>query len=172
MFSVFIAYGGTKAKKVAENLGKFLFQNRIHNFVASAEIKLWLIPGQPNYSEDILEELQKSDIIVIVSTKKSCYSKKLQTEVRKILQSKPRPIIVLKHWNSRFPFANKIRKNNWVTPIDFYWNKLNDAFPHVAINILLNAEFEAQLRADTEAQLRAQIEAQKNEQLIESTRQR
>lgn len=142
-FSVFIAYGGDEAKNVAERLGGYLEKKGISTFVASSKLGKWLIPGEYRFNQRILEKLQKSKIMVLVSTRKTPYRKKVREEVLDTI-SRGRPIIVLKKQGTKAPFSKILSKTHWIPDIDFNPTSPNDVFPEVAIDILLNMEREAE----------------------------
>ena len=139
-FLVFIAYGGDEAKRVAEDLGTYLEKNGISTFVASSGFGRWLIPGQPKFDQVIWNKLQKSDIMVLVSSRKTVYSKKVKEEVLETVLS-DKPILVVNEKNTKIPFSKKLRESHWI-PEDLCFSTTSPAriFPRVAIEILRNME--------------------------------
>jgi hypothetical protein len=139
-FLVFIAFGGDEAKKVAEDLGMYLTKIGIPTFVASSKFGGWLIPGQPKFDQVIWKKLQKSDIMVLVSTRKTAYSKKVRKEIFETILSE-KPILVVKDKSTRMPFSAKLRESHWV-PDDLGFSKRSPyrIFPRVAIQVLRNME--------------------------------
>ena len=148
-FQVFIAYGGDEAKKVAEKLGEYLERIGISTFVASNKFGKWLIPGQHGFKQKIWDKLQESDIMVLVSTRKTAYSKKVKEEVLDAI-SKGKPILVLRENNTNIPFSKNLRESYWI-PDDlcFDINHPYKIFPEVAIHILRNMEQLAENRLQT-----------------------
>ena len=64
-FQVFVGYGDSRAKKIAENFGHYLQRFGLNAFVASTDPR-WMLPG---YSiNQIYQELANSDILVAVCT--------------------------------------------------------------------------------------------------------
>lgn len=139
-FLVFIAYGGDEAKKVAEDLGTYLTKIGIPTFVASSKFGGWLIPGQPKFDQVIWKKLQKADIMVLVSSRKTAYSKKVKKEVFETILSE-KPILVVKEKSTKIPFSKKLRESHWI-PDDLGFSKTSPSriFPRVAIQILRNME--------------------------------
>lgn len=150
-FLVFIAYGGDEAKRVAEGLGTYLEKIGIPTFVASSRFGRWLIPGQPKFDQVVWNKLQKSDIMVLVSSRKTAYSKKVKKEVVETILS-GKPIIVVKESSTKIPFSEKLRKSHWI-PDDLGFSKTSPSriFPRVAIEILRNMEQWAEDRLSLEA---------------------
>lgn len=99
----------------------------------------WLIPGEYGFDEKIWGKLQESDIMVLVSTRKTAYSKKVRKEVLEATSLK-KPIIALKKRGTRFPFSKKVREKHWVPELDFNPRNPSYIFPKVAIYILSNME--------------------------------
>lgn len=150
-FLVFIGYGGSEAKNVAENLGMYLERIGIPTFVASSKFGSWLIPGQPRFDGHVWSRLQKSDMMVLVSTRKTAYSKKVKEEVfDTVLHEKP--ILVIRENGTGIPFSRKLKKSHWIPgDLCFHMEDPSQIFPEVAIHVLRNMETLAESRLQMKA---------------------
>jgi len=78
-FQVFIGYGDSLAKWVAENLGSYLHRSGINTFVASTN-PIWMLPG---YNiRRIYQKLHNSDMLIAVCTRNTLPTSKLGREIR------------------------------------------------------------------------------------------
>ena len=108
-----------------------------------------MIPGQHGFDQKIWDRLQECDIMVLVSTRQTSYSRKVKEEVLDTA-SKGKPMLVVRKNNTSIPFSKSLRESYWI-PDDLCFDRNNpfEIFPQVAIHILRNMEQLAEDRLQT-----------------------
>lgn len=110
-FQVFVGYGDSVAKGIAENLGSYLHRSSINSFVASTNPS-WMLPS---YSVGyIYQQLAQSDLLIATCTRHASLSSNLGREIR-YAQSSKIPILPFLERGASVPFG---LRNIWCIEFD------------------------------------------------------
>ena len=138
-FQVFVGYGDSVAKGVAENLGHYLQGFGMKTFVASTDPQ-WMLPS---YSLSyIYRQLSNSDILIAVCTGNTLPTSKLGREIRYARSNKV-PVFPFLERGASVPF--QLRNTVWY--VDFDLNSPWRLHRKVALDVLWLMEKSMETRA-------------------------
>ena len=133
---VFIAWGGTKGKRIGERLHRALKQRKIRAFISSKDMK-W---GEPDWEAKLRQTIQTCDAFILVCTRSACCSKEVVKEIGwakkvglimplKVDREPLHPLVLLPNahpFNSRNPDYDSCREE-LIRGIKNFRRKVNEA---------------------------------------------